>query len=210
MRLPDMDSPITLPSFPDGYILATPRLSLRPPCSEDLEALWPHVSNPRLTAFLAWEPHQSRDETRSMISSLAASQQLGKSFHWIVRDSGGVVGLVSLIDVRRTHRSWIWNRAELAYWIGPGSQGLGYATEASEAVMRFGFESLGLHKIVVYHAADNPPSGRVVQKLGFRLVGDERDSFCKHGRWHDLRYYEMLCSNFEALHPSRHERQRNI
>lgn len=197
-----MDNPVALPSFPDGYALATPRLSLRPPCDEDLDGLWPLVSDPRLTTFLAWEPHRNRDETRSMISSLAASQQPGKSFHWVVRRSGEVVGLVSLIDVRRTHRSWTWNRAELAYWIGPESQGRGYATEAAEAVIRFGFGPLGLHKIVVYHAVDNPPSGRVVQKLGFRLVGDERDSFCKHGRWHDLRYYEMLCSDPVLPHPS--------
>jgi RimJ/RimL family protein N-acetyltransferase len=62
--------------------------------------------------------------------------------------------------------------------------------------MRFAFGPIGLHKLAVYHAADNPPSGRVVEKLRFRHVGDERDAFSKGGRWHDLRHYELLASEF--------------
>jgi len=136
-----------------------------------------------------------------MIASLVEVQKLGKGFHWVVRHGEVVVGLVSLIDVRRMHRSWTWDRTELAYWIALDFQGHGYATEASKAVIRFGFGPLNLHKIIVYHAADNPPSGRVVQKLGFRLVGDEREAFSKQGRWHDLRHYEMLRSEFERVYP---------
>ena len=197
-----MNSPVELPSFPEGYSLTTTRLSLRTPCSEDVEALWPHVTDSRLATFLAWEPHQNQDETRSMIAALVDAQTLGKGFHWVVLRGDMVVGLVSLIDVRRTHRAWTWNRAELAYWIAPGAQGQGFATEAAEAVMRFAFGPLGLHKLAVYHAVDNPPSCRVVEKLGFRLVGDEREAFSKQGRWHDLRHYEMLQSEFETRHPS--------
>lgn len=190
-----------LPLFPNGYILTTSRLSLHPPCVGDMNGLWPHVTNPLLTTFLAWEPHQSQNETHMMISSLVASQQIGKGFHWVIRHCDEVIGLISLIDVRRTHRSWTWNRAELSYWIDPGNQGQGYATEAAIAVMSLGFELLNLHKIVVFHAIDNLSSGKVVQKLGFRLVGEEHDAFCKNGRWHNLRYYEMLRSNFEIFHP---------
>jgi RimJ/RimL family protein N-acetyltransferase len=188
----------TLPDFPGGYALTTPRLTLQAPNAEDVEALWPHVTDPRITEFLAWEPHQNREETAAMIESLIQAQRAGKGFHWLVRHDGHVIGLVSLIDVRRTHRAWTWNRAELAYWITPIAQGHGFATEAAAAVMRFAFGPIGLHKLAVYHAADNPPSGRVVEKLRFRHVGDERDAFSKGGRWHDLRHYELLASEFRS------------
>lgn len=166
---------------------------------EDVKRLWPLASDARLTPFLAWEPHQSENETELMVAALMAAQQAGKGFHWTIRHEGNLIGLVSLIDVRRTHRSWILDRAELAYWICPGSHGQGFATEASQAVIQCGFRALGLHKIVVYHAADNPPSGKVIRKLGFRLVGSEREAFCKNGRWHDLQHYEMLLSEFNSL-----------
>lgn len=187
-----------LPDFPGGYALTTSRLTLQAPQPGDAEGLWPHVTDPRISTFLAWEPHQDRGETVAMIESLIQAQFAGQGFHWVVRHVDGIIGLVSLIDVRRTHRAWTWNRAELAYWITPDAQGRGFATEAAEAVIRFAFGTLALHKLAVYHAADNPPSSRVVEKLGFRHVGDEREAFSKHGQWHDLRHYEMLASEFRS------------
>lgn len=165
-------------------------------------ALWPHVTDPRITTFLAWEPHQNQHETLTMLKALIQGQKEGKGFHWLAMHEEKLVGLVSLIDVRRTHRAWTWNRAELAYWVTPEAQGHGFATEAARAVIDTGFARLALHKIIVYHAADNPPSGRVVQKLGFRHVGNEREAFCKHGLWHDLCHYELLASEHSATQHS--------
>ena len=127
-----------------------------------------------------------------MVAALAKAQQAGRGFHWVVSHAGLIVGLVSLIDVRWRHRCWTLNRAELAYWIGLPYQGQGYATEAAAAVAEFGFGMLGLHKIRVYHAADNPASGRTIEKLGFRFVGEEKDAFQKDGIWHHLRHFERL------------------
>jgi ribosomal-protein-alanine N-acetyltransferase len=181
----DSEETILLPSYPDGYSLQTSRLPL--------------MSDPRLTTFLAWESHKSIEETEGMIRALIEAQQSGRGFHWIVRYAGQVVGLISLIDVRRKHRCWTLNRAELAYWIGMPYQGKGFATEAAASVIEFGFTRLHLHKMLVYHAADNPPSGRTIEKLGFRFVGEERDSFQKANVWHNLRHFEMLDSEMQQI-----------
>lgn len=180
------------PAYPHGYRLYTPRLQLSALEPADAERLWPLVSDARLTQFLAWEPHRDITETAAMVAALSTAQQEGNGFHWAVRLGAQIVGLVSLIDVRWQHRSWTLDRAELAYWIGLPYQGNGYATEAAAAVTAFGFETLHLHKIRVYHAADNPASARTIAKLGFRLVGEERAAFCKNGVWHHLRHYELL------------------
>jgi RimJ/RimL family protein N-acetyltransferase len=181
--------------------LATPRLQLLPPALTDVEGLWPHVTSSELTTYLAWEPHQQREETAAMITALIHAQAEGRGFHWVVRCEDAVVGLVSLIDVRRTHRSFTWNRAELACWIGVQHQGKGYATEVCTAAMRYGFGALGLHKIIQYHAAENLSSARLAEKIGFRLVGEERQTFCKHGKWHDTLLYEMLAEDFLPMQP---------
>lgn len=183
-----------LPAYPQDYRLETSRLRLRAPEAGDAEKLWPLVSDSRLTTFLAWEPHLTIGETSGMVASLVEAQRASKSFHWVVSHAEETVGLISLIDVRWQHRNWTLNRAELAYWIGLPYQGLGYATEAAAAVMKFGFGKLGLHKIRVYHAADNPASGRTITKLGFRFVGEEKDAFQKDDTWHHLRHFELLAS----------------
>lgn len=177
------------------FCITTPRLRLRPPMAEDASALWPLVSDSALTTYLAWEPHGAIEETEKMLGALIQSQRLEVGYHWIATHEDRVVGLVSLIDVKRRHRSWIIDRAELAYWIGMPFQGKGYATEAAIAVIDYGFKSLNLHKIRVYHAADNPASGRTIEKLGFRLVGEEVDAFCKEHRWHTLRHFERLANS---------------
>jgi ribosomal-protein-alanine N-acetyltransferase len=183
-----------LPDFPQGYELYTTRLHLRALQESDTAELWQLVSDARLSTFLAWEPHRAEEETSNMIATLLDVQQAGKGFHWAVIHTGQIVGLVSLIDVHRQHRSWIMNRAELAYWIGLPFQGRGFATEAAAAIAKFGFNALLLHKIRVYHAADNPASGKTIAKLGFRFVGEEKEAYQKNGLWHHLRHFELLAS----------------
>jgi RimJ/RimL family protein N-acetyltransferase len=60
---------------------------------------------------------------------------------------------------------------ELGYWITPDAWGRGYATEAGAAVVRMARESLRLKRLVSGHFVDNPASGRVLRKLGFRPTG---------------------------------------
>ena len=194
----DADELAVLPAYPDGYARRTQRLHLSPVSDSDSADLWPLVSDPRLCTFLAWEPHRSPAETAAMVTALTAAQLAGQGFHWTLRHAGALVGLVSLIDVRRRHRSWTLDRAELAYWIGVPHQGRGFATEAAAAVVDFGFLNLHLHKIRVYHAADNPASARTIAKIGFRYVGEERDAFRKAGQWHHLRHFELLAGEWPA------------
>jgi len=83
-------------------------------------------------------------------------------------------------------------RAELGYWIGIPWWNLGYATEASRAVIGFGFTSLGLHRIMARHMARNPASGRVMQKLGMQREGVLRQHILKWGVFEDLVVYAVL------------------
>lgn len=176
------------------YRIETNRLRLQEIREGDARDLWPLVSDSRLTTFLAWSAHQSIAETEALVYALVAEHRAGTGFHWIVRHAGEVIGLVSLIDIRRQHRSWTLNRAELAYWIGLPFHGKGFATEAAATVADFGFRQLNLHKLRVFHAIDNVASMRTIEKLRFRLVGEERDAFQKDGIWHNLRHFEMLVS----------------
>ena len=60
---------------------------------------------------------------------------------------------------------------ELGYWIARPYWGLGFATEAASALLRAARESLRIERVHSSHFADNPASGRVLRKLGFRPTG---------------------------------------
>jgi len=59
---------------------------------------------------------------------------------------------------------------EFGYWITPDAWGRGYATEAGAAVLRAA-RAAGVRRVVAGHFLDNPASGRVLRKLGFRPTG---------------------------------------
>ncbi len=61
---------------------------------------------------------------------------------------------------------------ELGYWVGALYRGKGIAGTAAKAILQFAFEKLGAELITAGHFTDNPASGRVLEKLGFRPTGE--------------------------------------
>lgn len=100
-----------------------------------------------------------------------------------------LIGSISL-SLTPSHR-----RGELGYWIGVPHWGRGYASEAVQALVRYGFDTLGLHKITGRHVAMNPASGRVMQKAGLVKEGILRDEIVKDGRFHDLVVYGCVVTD---------------
>jgi RimJ/RimL family protein N-acetyltransferase len=82
--------------------------------------------------------------------------------------------------------------AMLGYVYAREHWGNGYATEATAAVLRFGFETLGLHRI--YSTADvlNVASWRVMEKLGMQREGLLREHVLSKGRWRNSYLYGIL------------------
>jgi len=119
------------------------------------------------------------------------------TFAVVGRKTGALVGAMSLM-IKREHR-----RAELGYWIALDCWNLGYATEASQRVIDFGFELLGLHRIEARHFMRNPASGRVMKKLGMQQEGVERDWAIKWNRFESLVVYSILEPEWRAIRARR-------
>jgi RimJ/RimL family protein N-acetyltransferase len=67
---------------------------------------------------------------------------------------------------------------ELGYWIARDHWGRGYATEAGRGALEVA-RALGHRRVSAGHYVDNPASGRVLRKLGFRETGEVRPTFCR-------------------------------
>lgn len=75
--------------------------------------------------------------------------------------------------------------AILGYGLGAAEQGRGLMAEALEAVLRYGFGELGLHRISANYLPRNERSGRLLRRLGFTVEGYARDYLQIAGRWED-------------------------
>lgn len=170
-------------SGPDLPVLTTSRLLLRGFRLEDADAVRRQVGDPRVVAATLYLPRtDGPGKAEGWIATHRTDWVMGKGAILAVtrQPEGTVVGAISLA-VDRNHR-----RGELGYWIGPEHWGRGYATEAAGAVVRFGFEVLGLDRIQAMHMAGNTASGRVLEKLGMHPEGTLRSHVVKDGRRHDV------------------------
>lgn len=86
---------------------------------------------------------------------------------------------------------------ELGYWIGLPFWGRGYATEAVQALLHFGFMDLRLHRIQGRHFVRNPASSRVMQKVGMIYEGTLRKSVQKWEVYEDLAMYSVLVDEWQ-------------
>lgn len=175
-----------------NFEINTERLVLRPPSRDDVDRLFLLMSDNIVTQFLSWEAHSNIDTTKGLILSLIEAQRNDKGYHWCVWLDNEIIGLVSLIDVKRQIRTWTFNRAELSYWIGSNYQRKGYATEGCRSIIEYGFSRLDLHKIIVAHVTENIESQKICNKLSFTKYAYEHDAFQKNNKWHDLIWYELI------------------
>ena len=184
--------------------LGSETLSLRPLERGDAEMLWPDLSNPEISRYMAWEAHTDPAQTAEFLEGEVRRRESGKGVTWAIFRDGEFCGIVSIIGVTRRHRALTYDRGELAYWLSPRRQGQGIMSEALRLVMRYCFEEMGLHKVCVSHFAVNDASRRVIERAGFRFVGVQVEEFQKDGVWHDHRLYELLASEYEgAAGPAR-------
>ena len=95
---------------------------------------------------------------------------------------------VGRVSIRRERVRGVWS---IGFWIHPERWRQGWATEASRAVIHFGFESLAAQKIIAAHALWNVASQRVMEKLGLTYVRENPRAFAKNGRWVAEAEYEI-------------------
>jgi len=179
-----------------NFILQTDRLTLTPVTQTDAESLFPHLSNPEIPKLMSWDAHTSIEQTQNFCKNLENQFELGSAINWVIRQENQVCGLFGLIAIKRTHRSLIYDKAELAYWCAPEFQGQGIMKESGFAVLEFCFTQLNLNKLMVGHHFDNQASKRLILALEFQFHYHEKRAFKKHGKWIDCDFCQLFNPNY--------------
>ena len=141
----------------------TERLLLRPSWPEDARDLHQAIADEGIVRNLArapW-PYTAEDAVRF------ATQEHDTCFptFLMMLRTNGAPRLIGACGIGNLD-----GEAELGYWIGRPYWGLGFATEASRAVVEIA-KTIGHKKLVASHFTDNPASGKVLRKLGFQSTG---------------------------------------
>ncbi len=169
--------------------IKTHRLTLRPFTLEDAPELQRLAGDRAIADTTQSIPHPYEDGmAEKWISSHFETFNQGKGVDFaITRNSDkALVGAISLMHIIKGHQ------ATLGYWIGKPYWSKGFCTEAAHAVLNFAFTKFRMIRVHASHITRNPASGRVMQKLGLRHEGCQRQQIRKWGKFEDLELYGIL------------------
>ena len=173
--------------------LYTPRFTLRPFRRRDVGPVHDAVlaSLAELSAYLPWaRDRYNRSVTQQFIRESASAWHEARAFDFAIRrdgDPGRHLGNVSIWHVSRPNAI-----AEVGYWVRTDETSRCVCTEVVARVLRFGFEDLGCHRIIVRIGVGNIGSERVAVKLGFRREGTLRDEVRVGNEWIDHTIWGLL------------------
>jgi RimJ/RimL family protein N-acetyltransferase len=148
--------------------LETPRLSLREFRADDAADLYRLHGDPRVMRYIG---DGSVGTRASVATALARAASHYRNYPGLgiwpaaERASGEFIGWFCLKYVPQTVE------IELGYRLLPQAWGFGYATEGACALLRYGFEVLGLYRIIGLTHPGNTASQRVLRKAGMRDAG---------------------------------------
>ncbi len=147
--------------------IITERLFLRPVWTEDTADIHPLINDWDIVSRLArvpWPYTLADAATFTAYAENAADADTEISLAICLRPTLQIIGLAGC--VRQATGAW-----ELGYWLGKAYWGHGFVTEASNAVIAGMFDSRRVPLLVSGHHLDNPASGSVLAKLGFKPDG---------------------------------------
>lgn len=175
----------------------TERLRLREFASDDWPDVLAYQKDPRYLRFYPWS-HRTPSDAQAFVAMFLDQQreQPRRRFQLVIarRQDDRLIGNCGIR--RKPDNDW---EADIGYELAHDCWGLGYATEAAGAMVDFGFRELGLHRISSWCIAENTASARVLERLGFRQEGRQRQNEHFKGEWWDTLLYAILSEEWKAL-----------
>ncbi len=173
--------------------ITTLRLRLRKFCRGDAAAVFAYASDPEVARYTIWAHHESIKTTRKFVDVVLKAYRQGQAAPWaiVLRREDRLIGAIGL-------RNWMVEhaRAEVGYVLARECWGIGYASEALQAVLAFGFSRMSLNRIEAKCVPENLGSIRVLEKAGMRCEGRLRDYEFVKGAYQDLNLYSILKREF--------------
>lgn len=166
--------------MPPDNTIATKRLRLVPFAPAHVDDLFAMNSDPDVMRFLGG-PQAREDTETSIVRVQSRWEQFGYSWWTLfLRDADIMIGAACLQNLAHKENAPL----EIGWRLKPEFHGSGYATEAGQAAMDFGFDHVGVDYICSVADPDNEASQKVMKRLGMQYVGVQT-------------HYDVPCAYYE-------------
>jgi [ribosomal protein S5]-alanine N-acetyltransferase len=163
--------------------IETERLRIRLLTADDWQAVHSYTSDPGVMAYLS-EGVMTEEQTKQFIAESMSEE--ARTYAVDLRAEDRLIGHVGF-------HPWFAPRIyEIGWVFHPQYHGQGYATEAAAALLRYGFESLSVHRVIATCQPENTPSSRVMEKLGMQREAHFRKCIFRDETWWDEYLYALL------------------
>ncbi len=149
--------------------LETDRLILRDIHLEDINEIfhcW--MQDEDVSRYMCWKASNDINDAKKFVEFELGNIDNDEWNRWmiILKETSEIIG-TCLIFFNKEESNW-----DISYNLGKRFWNMGYISEAMNKVMCYAKETLKISECIAVHAAENPASGRVLQKLGFRYEKD--------------------------------------
>ena len=177
-----------------NIILHTKRLILRPITKEDLTFVHQLHSLDEVDQFNTLGIPESIEDTRLHVNQLIEknNSENPQSYTFVMEtiEDKHFVGLIAINLGKAKYKN-----AEVWFKLHPNFWSKGFATEALNQIITFGFNELNLHRIEAGCAIDNIGSIKVLEKVGMIREAHTRQLLPLKSGWSDNYGYAILSTD---------------
>lgn len=170
--------------------ITTPRLTLREYLETDFPGIHAYSKDQETTRFMRWGPNTPED-TRKFIRRTMDAQSVEPRVDYFfvvcLKHGGQIIGGFGIHLDEDT-----WQCATIGYGFNKAYWGQGYATEATQALIQFGFSWLGMRRIQAFCDTRNLASARVMEKNQMQREALLDKHMWQKGEWRDSYLYAIL------------------
>lgn len=156
----------------DFPVLETSRLYLRKITTDDANDIFEYLSNDKVTRYLGKKSLVNIEEVYNLINELDTRYDECRGIRWgvIHKESMKLIGTIGYDAMQIKNK-----RADIGYDINSNYWRQGFATEAINEVIKFGFNKLGLNRIGAVVFPENLASLNLLKKVGLTKEGVLRE-----------------------------------
>lgn len=161
--------------------------------NESMRKNW--ISNEKIQSLYSEPVYVTENEVNELLDKYIGSYEKDDYYRWAIIDKATkeCIGQIAyfLVDSKN-------HFAEIEYCIGEEYQCKGLATEATKAVIVYGFDEMNLHKVQICTKTINPASKRVIEKCGLTYEGTLRDYFYMNDQYVGRLFFSILREEYMA------------
>lgn len=179
-------------NFDPFPILETERLVLRRTVLDDAKDYFVLRSSPEAMKHICKPLHTSIEDTKAMIYRINEMISFNDGISWAVcfKTNNIMIGTVSFHRIEKEHY-----RAEIGYMLHPDFWRQGIVSEAVEAIINYGFNTLNFHSIEAHIDPTNIGSEKVLQKFNFEKEAYFKENYFYNGQFLDTAVFSLINPN---------------